>query len=109
MYKIKDLRNKVMESMVNRDNILCLLESNEPPEPYTLGYWKGYTITLPDGVELETKTGMKIAGRGYPTKVYNKDGQYSAVSLIGNEWRPVDLAYVLNESIYKTVDLVIYD
>lgn len=99
-----------MESSVNRSTILTMLEAQTPPE-YVTGYWKAYSITLPDGIELATKRGVKMAGRGLPVHVYNKDGQYRAVLLNsdGSEGRDVELSYVINEAAQRISGFVLFD
>jgi hypothetical protein len=92
-YNIANLKRNILESRINRSNILSLLESND--DLWVTGYWKGYEITLPDGIELKTKYGMKMLGSGLPVKVYNKNGQYTAYKEDSPE--PIELTYVLNE------------
>lgn len=108
-HNVADLRSKLLESSVTRSNILTLMEAGEPVN-YVVGYWKGYYITLPDGVELLTKRGMKIAGKGYQVKVYNKDGQYSATKM-NNEGVdcPIELVYVMNESDNRVTKIICFD
>ncbi|MFA5404611.1 MAG: hypothetical protein WC358_06725 [Ignavibacteria bacterium] len=109
-YNVGDLKNAILESSATRHNILTILESETPPEPYVIGRWKGYSITLPDGVELTTKRGMKIAGAGYKVKVYNKDGQYTAyMTDHGDLETPIELTYVINEAHGQVIDIVVYD
>lgn len=109
-YNVASLKNIILESSATRRNILTLLESQEPTEPYVIGRWKGYSITLPDGIELTTKQGMKIAGAGYKVKVYNKDGQYTAYRTDhGDLNTPIELTYVINECQERVTDIVVYD
>jgi hypothetical protein len=108
-HKIADLKRSILESSVTRENILCLLESQLPPEPYVTGYWKGTSIDLPDGVELKTALGMKMMGKGLPVKVYNKDGEYTAFQVTASGEYPIQLTYVLNESIERVTDIVVFD
>jgi len=108
-HNVSDLRQRLVESRITRDNILCLMESATPPEPYVVGFWKGYSINLPDGVELRTKAGMKMMGKGLPVKVYNKDGQYIAIKEQGGEEYPIDLTYVINESVERVTDITVFD
>lgn len=105
-YNISSLKSTILESSATRSNILTMLESTIPEKPYVIGYWKGYRITLPDGIELATKSGMKMAGRGLPVKVFNNNGQYSAIE--DNRDRKIDLTYVLNEADSLT-DIVVFD
>lgn len=92
-YNLANLKRNILEASVNRSNILTMLEANG--DLWVTGYWKGYEITLPDGVELKTKYGMKMIGSGLPVKVYNKNGQYTAYKVDSPE--PIELTYVLNE------------
>jgi len=109
-YNVASLKNIILESSATRKNILTLLESNLPEEPYVIGRWKGYRITLPDGIELTTKQGMKIAGEGCKVKVYNKDGQYTAYRTDhGDLNTPIELTYIINESQERVTDIVVYD
>lgn len=109
-YNVESLKSAILESNATRHNILTLLESAQPSEPYVIGRWKGYSITLPDGVELTTKQGMKIAGDGYKVKVYNKDGQYTAYRTDhGDLDTPIELTYIINEAQGRVTDIVVYD
>lgn len=109
-YNVRELKGAILESSATRRNILMLLESAEPSEPYVIGRWKGYRITLPDGIELTTKQGMKIAGEGYKVKVYNKDGQYTAYRTDhGDLNTPIELTYIINEADSRVCDIVVYD
>jgi len=84
-----------------------LLESAEPSEPYVIGKWGGNTITLPDGIQLKTKHGVRC--KDCPVKVFNKDGQYSAYETSNGVDRQIELTYIINESIEAVSTLVVYD
>lgn len=92
MLKVNDLRKKFQESTVKRENILTLLEAMQPPVQ-VMGKWKGCVITLPDGIELHTKYGMKNI-EPYDVYVSNINGQYRAFK-DGSE---IELSQVVNES-----------
>lgn len=105
-YNVSELKESLLESSATRRNILTLLESSVPSEPYVIGMWKGQSITLPDGIELTTKTGMKMMGEGLPVKVYNKDGQYSAFT---DKGAPIELTYIINESDDRVTSIIVFD
>ena len=108
-FKVSELRSNLIESTVTRGNILTLLESITPPEPYIIGLWKDNTIVLPDGVELKTKVNLRMGDKGLPVKVYNKDGEYSAIQTQEGKELPIELTYVINESIERVTDIIVFD
>ena len=101
-YDIAGLKRNIMESTVNRSNILSLFEA-EAPKNYVDGRWGGYTITLPDGIQLKTKNGIR--GKDFPVKVFNEDGQYKAF----DGEHEIPLVYVLNEAVARVVEMQIFD
>lgn len=108
-FNVSELKSTVMESMTTRANILTLLEGVDPPKPYEIGLWKGYNIVLPDGIELVTKYGVKIAGEGIKVKVYNENGQYSVKAPSPNGEYDVELAYILTECDKRITAFAIFD
>lgn len=108
-YNIADLKQTIMESCTTRSNILTMLESTETPKPYVVGKWKAYKVTLPDGIELVTKYGVKMAGEGLPVKVYNENGQYRVEAPGPNGDRDVELAYILTECDQRISSFVVFD
>ena len=101
-YAIAGLKQNILESSATRSNILSLLES-ETPKNYVVGKWGGYSITLPDGIQLKTKNGIR--GKNFPVKVYNENGQYKAFD---GEYE-IPLVYVLNEAVSRVTEIRIFD
>lgn len=91
-YNISEIRNTLVESKFSRANILTMFEAVDIKPAPIMGRWGGYTITLPDGIQLKTKNGIRC--KSCPVEVYNENGQYTAFS----DGHPIELVYVLNES-----------